>query len=83
MKTMVNKIKNIHEHDINCLSVHDNIIISGGEEGRINVIDERKLAVLTSLETSKPVRSIGFNLKGDLFAAGNDKLSIFKTAEVV
>ena len=31
MKTMVNKIKNIHDHDINCLSVHGNIILSGGE----------------------------------------------------
>lgn len=31
MKQMVNKIKNIHEHDINCLSVFGNSILSGGE----------------------------------------------------
>ena len=46
---MVNKIKNIHEHDINCLSVHGNIILSGGEEGRVNLIDDRKLETLARL----------------------------------
>ena len=43
MKSMVNKITNIHDHDINCLSVQGNVILSGGEEGRVNLIDDRKL----------------------------------------
>jgi hypothetical protein len=30
MKINTYKLKDIHEHDINCLSVRDNIILSGG-----------------------------------------------------
>ena len=35
------------------------------------------------METSKPVRSIGYSPRGDYFAVGNDKLSIYKSDEVV
>ena len=79
MKSIVQKIKNIHDHDINCLSTSENMILSGGEEGRVNVIDDRTLKPIVSWETEKAVRSIGFSPKGDYFAVGNDKLSFYKT----
>lgn len=41
IKGNTHKIKGIHTNDINCLSVRDNIILSGGEEGRVNIIDDR------------------------------------------
>ena len=43
MKCLTNKIKNIHTNDINSVSVQNNYILSGGEEGRVNIIDDRKL----------------------------------------
>lgn len=46
MKISTYKLKNIHDHDINCLSVRDNYILSGGEEGRVNVIDDRMYKIL-------------------------------------
>lgn len=46
MKDIAHKIKNIHENDINSVSIRNNCILSGGEEGRINVIDDRKLEVM-------------------------------------
>ena len=48
MKSIVQKIKNIHDHDINCLSTSENMILSGGEEGRVNVIDDRTLKPIVS-----------------------------------
>jgi WD40 repeat protein len=46
MRCNTYKIKGIHDNDINCLSVRDNMILSGGEEGRINVIDDRTFKLL-------------------------------------
>lgn len=46
MKTSTYKIKGLHSNDINCLSVRDNYILSGGEEGRINIVDDRMLKSL-------------------------------------
>ena len=33
------KIRDIHLNDINAISCKSNYIVSGGEEGRINIID--------------------------------------------
>jgi hypothetical protein len=46
MKSNTYKITGIHDNDINCLSVKDNIILSGGEEGIINIIDDRTYKLL-------------------------------------
>ena len=46
MKNIIYKIKDIHENDINSVSYQNNFILSGGEEGRINIIDDRKYEVL-------------------------------------
>ena len=46
MKCVTNKIKNIHENDINSVSFQGNYILSGGEEGRVNIIDDRKLSTV-------------------------------------
>lgn len=36
------KITGIHDDDINTVACKGNYILSGGEEGRINIIDDRK-----------------------------------------
>lgn len=41
--TLEHKIKEIHTNDINSITIKDNYIVSGGEEGRINIIDDRIL----------------------------------------
>ncbi len=43
---MEHKIKDIHENDINALACRGNYIVSGGEEGRINIIDDRMYKVI-------------------------------------
>lgn len=77
MKMNTYKLSGIHKHDINCLSVRDNYILSGGEEGRVNIIDDRVYKILYTKETDKPVKSIGFNPHSKIFAVGNDLLSIY------
>ena len=47
---LCHKIKNIHESDINTVGCKGNYIVSGGEEGRFNIIDERNYKVVESFE---------------------------------
>lgn len=67
----------MHHDDINCISVRDNIILSGGEDGKVNIIDDRMYQSLYSFSGERPVRSIGFNPHSKVFAVGNDLLSIY------
>lgn len=73
----VARVKNMHHDDINCISVRDNIILSGGEDGKVNIIDDRMYQSLYSFSGERPVRSIGFNPHSKIFAVGNDLLSIY------
>lgn len=82
MKVNTYRIKGIHENDINCLSIKDNIILSGGEEGRVNIIDDRTFKLLYQFESQKPVRSIAFNQHSKIFGVGNDLLSIYSLDEI-
>lgn len=40
------KIGGIHDSDINAVACKGNYILSGGEEGRVNIIDDRTYKVV-------------------------------------
>ena len=44
------KIKDIHASDINAVACKGNFILSGGEEGRMNIIDDRTYKVIEKFE---------------------------------
>ena len=44
------KIGGIHDSDINAVSCKGNYILSGGEEGRVNIIDDRNYKVVEKFD---------------------------------
>ena len=73
-QNLQHKIGKIHENDINSLSMKGNYIVSGGEEGRVNIIDDRKYEAIYQFDTNKSISAIQFNPVNDFFAVGTDVL---------
>jgi hypothetical protein len=47
---LCHKIKELHKSDINTVACKGNYILSGGEEGRFNIIDDRTYKIVERFE---------------------------------
>ena len=77
------KIKEIHESDINTVACKGNYILSGGEEGRFNVIDDRTYKTVERFELEKPIHGIQFNPVTNHFAMGREYLEIYSLDSIL
>lgn len=80
---MCQKIGSIHDSDINAVACKGNYILSGGEEGRINIIDDRTYKVVEKFELVKPIHGIQFNPATNHFAIGREYLEIYSLDKVL
>ena len=60
-----------------------NYIVSGGEEGRFNIIDDRNYKVVEAFELEKPIHGIQFNPATDHFAIGREYLEVYSLQKIL
>ena len=60
-----------------------NYILSGGEEGRLNIIDDRTYKVVDAFELEKPIHGLQFNPTTTHFAMGREYLEIYSLQKIL
>ncbi len=78
------KVTDIHKNDINTVAVQEQYIITGGQEGRVNIVDDRVYKVVEQFDDPhSPIFAIKVSPLGDELAVGKNKLGLYSLGHIL